>query len=68
MTGAAVLMFLLESAWALITFLEDGLVPWHIQRYVEYALPPLLVTMTVVVAWRRVAAARAGDRRRASRR
>lgn len=54
-TWAAVGLFLGQSAWALTTFLDDGLVPWHIQRYIEYALPLLLVTMTVLIAWRRIA-------------
>jgi len=54
-TWATVLLFLGQSAWALTTFLENGLVPWHIQRYIEYPLPLLLVAMTVVIVWRRVA-------------
>jgi hypothetical protein len=55
-TSATVLLFLFQAAWALTTFLEDGLTPWHIQRYTEYALPLLLVTMTVLIVWRRVPA------------
>ncbi len=54
-TWAAVLAFLAQSAWTLTTVLDDGLVPWHIQRYVEYTMPLLLVAMTVVIMWRRVA-------------
>ena len=54
-TWSAVVLFLLQSAWALTTFLDSGLVPWHIQRYIEYPLALLLVTMTVVIVWRRVA-------------
>lgn len=53
-TWSAVALFLVQSAWALTTVLDDGLVPWHIQRYIEYPMPLLLVAMTVVVAWRRV--------------
>jgi hypothetical protein len=53
-TWAATVVFLLQSAWALTSFVEGRLVPWHIQRYIEYAIPLLLVAMTVVVAWRRV--------------
>ncbi len=54
-TAATVLLFVGQSAWALTGFVADARVPWHIQRYVEYALPLLLVTMTVVITWRRVA-------------
>lgn len=54
-TWSAVVLFLLQSAWALTTFLDDGLTAWHIQRYVQYPLALLLVTMTVVILWRRVA-------------
>jgi hypothetical protein len=52
-TWAATGVFLAQSAWALV-FVDGQLVPWHIQRYVEYPLPLLLVAMTVAVMWRRV--------------
>jgi hypothetical protein len=52
-TWSAVLLFLLESAWIVAWAVENEDISWHIQRYIEYPLPLLLVAMTVAVSTRK---------------